>query len=131
MLGFPRHWFLLLKIRTLQFICIHQRLKNNFGNTQHIRPRDTQSFQIPLSFSCDQNGGRGSVVSASEFKPEDPGIDPFTGQGEDQFFYPFNSCVDLFVPDSPLCVWHAPKICAHIKEPTSICRKRVGFTAKW
>ena len=29
-----------------------------------------------------KNGGRSSVVSASEFKSGDPGLDPLVGQGE-------------------------------------------------
>ena len=32
------------------------------------------------------DGGRGSLVSASELKPEDPGFDPLAGQGDTQFF---------------------------------------------
>ena len=37
------------------------------------------------------NGGRSSVVRASEFKSEDPGFDPLAGQGRAQFFYPSES----------------------------------------
>ena len=35
-----------------------------------------------------QNGGCSSVVSASEFKLEDPGFDPQAEQGKGQFFCP-------------------------------------------
>ena len=65
------------------------------------------------------NGGRSSVVRASEFKPEDPRFDPLAGQGEGQFFCPprDNSCVDLFVPDPHFCVRHAPKFVCTLKIP--------------
>ena len=38
---------------------------------------------------------------------------------------PSHSCVDLFVPDPPACVRHAPK-CVCPLHPTPICHKRVG-----
>ena len=65
-----------------------------------------------------------------KFKSEDPGFDLLVGQGEGQFFCPseLNSCADLFALDSPACVWYAPK-CVRVKEPISICRKRVGLTS--
>ena len=44
--------------------------------------------------SCRVGGGRSSVVSALEFKSEDPGFDPLMGQGEGQFF--------LYPPESSL-----------------------------
>ena len=41
-----------------------------------------------------------------------------------------NSCADLFVPDPPIRVYGThPHTSAHVKNPTSICRKRVGPTA--
>ena len=55
------------------------------------------------------NRGRSSVVKTSEFKSEDPGFDPLEGQG------PLNSGADLFVPDSPSCVRHAPKFVCTLK----------------
>ena len=43
-----------------------------------------------------------------------------------------NSYVDLFVPDRPSsCVLYTARtnICAHVKHPISICRKRIGLAA--
>ena len=39
-----------------------------------------------------------------------------------------NSSADLFVPDPPSCVRHVQN-CAHVKDPVSICRKRVSLKA--
>ena len=41
-----------------------------------------------------------------------------------------NSCTDLLVPDRPhfVCTAHT-QMCTHVKDPISICRKRVGITA--
>ena len=48
--------------------------------------------KVPLtagnSWRRDNNGGRSSVVRASEFKAKDSGFDPLTRQGEGQCFYP-------------------------------------------
>ena len=43
------------------------------------------------------------MVSAAEFKSDDPGFDPLAGQGKKQFFLSLrvNTCADLFVPDPP------------------------------
>ena len=65
-------------------------------------------FQFDNCFS--NYGGRNSVVSASEFKSEDPEFDPLVGQGEGQYFCPFESTL---VPDPPLCVYGMrPNLCA-------------------
>ena len=40
-----------------------------------------------------------------------------------------NSCADLFVPDPSFMCTARTQICAHVKNPISICRKRVGITA--
>ena len=43
-----------------------------------------------------------------------------------------NSCADLIVPDPPLCVCvrtARTQIYAHVKDPISICYKRLGLTA--
>ena len=40
-----------------------------------------------------------------------------------------NSCADVFVPEPPSCLRHRTHICAHVKDPVSICRKRAGLTA--
>ena len=55
------------------------------------------------------------------FKSEDPRFDPLAEQGEEQFFLYLrvNSCADLFVPDPPSCVWHAPKCVHTLKIPYS------------
>ena len=70
------------------------------------------------------------MVSASEFKSEDPGFDPLAVQDEKVFLsFRDNSCTDLFVPDHHfVCTAHT-QICAHFKDPVSICHKRVGLTA--
>ena len=76
-------------------------------------------------------GGRGSVVSASEFKFEDPGFDPPTGQCEAQFSGPSESTlVQTCACLTPLRVYirHAIHLCPHVKDPISICHKRVGLT---
>ena len=55
-------------------------------------------------------GPRSSVVSASEFKPDDPGFDPQVAQGEGQFLHLSQSTlVQTCVPDLPSCVRHAPR----------------------
>ena len=89
------------------------------------------SPSLSMILMCTVHGCHGSVVRESEFKSEDPGFDPWAGQGEGQFFCPseVNSYVDLFLLDPPSCVQHAPKICAHVKDPISSCCKRVGLTA--
>ena len=79
------------------------------------------------------------MVRASEFKPEDHGFNLLARQEDGHFFIFFvfykslrvNSCAELFVPhEPPSCVVrHALKMCAHVKDPVSICRKRVGIIA--
>ena len=76
----------------------------------------------------------------SDFWSVDSGSDPLAGQGKRQFFCPFEStrllrrflCACLPLPPSPppsSCIWLAPKICAHMKDPVSVCCKGVGLTA--
>ena len=50
------------------------------------------------------------MVRELEFKSEDPGFDPLAGQ-----------CVQLSTARTQMC--------AHSKDPVSICRKRTGLTA--
>ena len=63
------------------------------------------------------------VVTALEFKAEDPGFDPQAGQCGTTVFLSLrvNSCADLFVPDPPpffkICVWHTPKFVRTLKIP--------------
>ena len=83
-----------------------------------------------------KNGRRtppGTLLSsrASEFKSEDPGFDPLAGQGEGQFFCPSESTlVQTYLCLNPPRVYGASThICALVKDPTSICRKRAGLTA--
>ena len=40
-----------------------------------------------------------------------------------------NSCADLFMPDPPFVSTERTQMCAHVKHPISICRKRLSFTA--
>ena len=66
-----------------------------------------------------KDAGHGSVVSESEFKPEDPGFDPLAGQGDIRFFCPSEStlvqtCLCLTPPPS---VWHAPTYLRTLKIP--------------
>ena len=78
--------------------------------------------------------GRDSVVSASELKSEDPGFDPAlvgAGRVRGSFFYPSEStlvqtCLCRLTPF--VCTARTQK-CAHVKDPISICCKRVGLTA--
>ena len=62
-------------------------------------------------------GGSSSVVSASEFKSEDPGFEPLARQGERRFFCPSESTsVQTCWCLTPLlCVWHAPKFVRTLK----------------
>ena len=39
-----------------------------------------------------------------------------------------NSSADLFVPDPPSCVRARTQTCTHVKDPISVCSKRVGLT---
>ena len=86
-----------------------------------------------LRFAVYHDAGdvRSSVVRASGIKSEDPGFDPLAGQGDKHFSLSLrvNICADLFVP-GPLFVCTArTQMCAHVEDPISICRKRVGLTA--
>ena len=80
---------------------------------------DAFSFNLIRPFAVDC-----ACVTASEVKSEDPGFDPLVGQNEGQFFCPSESTLVhiCFVPEPLLCVRHAPKMCAHVKDPISICR---------
>ena len=69
----------------------------------------------------ERDEARGSVVSASEYKSEDPGFDPLAERGEGPFFLSFriNSCADWFAPEpsSSSRVLHAPKFVRVLKIP--------------
>ena len=65
--------------------------------------------------------GPSSVVRASELKSEDPGFDPLAGQGESQLLCRLVCAWPPFV-----CMAHSP-ICAYVKDPITICHKRVRF----
>ena len=73
------------------------------------------------------------VISASELKSEDPGFDPLVGQGEGAVYLSLrvNSWADLFVPDPSFVLICGTQMCAHVKDPFSICRKKVGINAEW
>ena len=59
--------------------------------------------------------GRSSVVTASEFKSEDPGFDPVGG---DSFSIPPSQLLCRFdYPDPPWCVRHAPTFVRTLKIP--------------
>ena len=66
------------------------------------------------------------MVSESEFKSEDRGFDSPAGLGEEQFSQcPSESTfVQTCVSDAPFVCTTLTHICAHVKEPISICRKR-------
>ena len=72
----------------------------------------------------------GSVVRESEFKSEDPGFDPLLGQGEENHFSPSESTlVQTCLCLNPFLCTARTQICAHVKDPISIFRKRLGLTA--
>ena len=53
-------------------------------------------------------------------------FDPLAGQGQKLFFCLSEST--LVHPPPSLCVLHT-QMCAHVKDPISICRQRVALTA--
>ena len=67
--------------------------------------------------------GRSSVVTASEFKSEDPGFNPLAGQGGEgggQLFCPSESALSarlVCACDPPSCVWHVPIRVRTLKTP--------------
>ena len=70
----------------------------------------------------------------SEFQSKVPGFDSLAEQaGEGQFFKnpsessPVQTC--LQVPDPPFMCTARTQMCGHVKDPISICRKRIGLTA--
>ena len=74
------------------------------------------------------------MVRESDFKSEDRGFDPLAKQGEEQFFCPSESNL----VQTRLCLTPTPthlectariRMCAHVKDPISIWRKRLGLTA--
>ena len=72
------------------------------------------------------------MVRESEFESEDSGFDHLAAQDEEHFFFcPSESTlVQTCVCLTPLRVYSTHQnICAHVKDPISICRKRVGLTA--
>ena len=75
--------------------------------------------------------GCSSVVRGSEFKSEDPGFDLMAGTDGGQFFCSSGSTlVQTCLCLTPLFVYTArTHICTHVKDPISICRKRVGLAA--
>ena len=75
--------------------------------------------------------GRSSVVRGSEIKSEDPGFDPLAGQVEQPFFpLRVKSCADVLclTPSISVCTFRI-HMCAHVKDPISICLQSVGLTA--
>ena len=56
------------------------------------------------------------------------GRNPLAEQGKGQFFSvpPSQLLRNMCVPDPTSCARHVAKVCAHVKDPISICRKRVG-----
>ena len=105
-----------------------------------------------VSLIVRRSGGQGrcSVVRESEFKSEDPGFDPLAGQYKNQCFLSYRVTLSLkalsaigtlilsfasteaTLVQTCLCLQplrvKGTHICAHVKYPTSICRKRVGLT---
>ena len=88
-------------------------------NQTHMGVKWKVSIKLTWTSNGTSYGVRSSVVSTSEFKPEDPGFDPMVGKGEGQFFYPSESTIvqtRLIVPD-PLDTH--PNLCAQLKIPYS------------
>ena len=74
------------------------------------------------------NGGLSSMVKIVGIQIQRPLVRSPGGAGWGTvfLFLRVNSCADLFVPDLPLCVRHAPKS-VHVKYPISICHKSWWF----
>ena len=78
------------------------------------------------------DGGRSSMVPASKLiNSKILASIPWLGRVRDIFFCPseltlVQTCLYM---DPASCVMARTQICAHVKDPLSICRKRVGLTA--
>ena len=125
---------------SMSLFCIHQsklimKSMTTFSEERRsavLSCRDRSKQIIYKKHTMCITGGRGAVVRESEFKSEDPGFDPLAGQDERQFFCPSEAalCADLLVPDPSSWVRQAFDLfCAHVKDPISVCRKRVVVTA--
>ena len=73
----------------------------------------------PYNVTISSNGGRSSVVRASEFKPKDPVFDPLKEQADGQFLYPFETtCVQICLCLTQVfCVRHALKLVRTLNIP--------------
>ena len=112
------------RVLSVCFCCLTRSLPRNASESFPPSRRSTLDMFDGVCISV--------VFRESEFKSEDPGFDPLAGQGEEPVFYPsksINSCADLFVPDPPLVCMAHTQICAHVKDPISICHNRLGLTA--
>ena len=91
---------------------------NENKHTNYSVSQVTEQQNIPLqSANQPTDRGRGSVVRASKFKPEDPG---FRVRGTFSFlFHRVNSCADPPPPPPtlPSCVRHAPNFVRTLKIP--------------
>ena len=117
------------------FVCIlrmwsiseHRYVRGDLYKTMSVH-----GCQIPELTKQLTDGGRGSVVSASEFKSEDPGFDSLAEQGSAAVSVPPSRLLRRLVCAWPPYVCTArTHICSHDKDPISICRKikTVGLTA--
>ena len=72
-------------------------------------------------------------ASESSSNPRNPGFDLLAGQGEKQFcLYPSESThvqTCLCLTAGFVCTART-QMCAHVKDPISICRKRVGAASQ-
>ena len=72
-----------------------------------------------------EDGGRSSVIRATEFKSEDPGVDPLAGRSEGQLG--FFSLSESTLVQTCLCLTLPPFFVCTAQ--TQICHKIVGLTA--
>ena len=75
-----------------------------------------------------------SVVSLRvEIQSEDPGFDPLAGQGEKLSVHPSQLLCRLVCSLNPSsCAGTArTHICAHVKDPISICREKSRPHSRW
>ena len=70
------------------------------------------------------------MVLESEFKSDDPGFDPLAEQGEEQggvFVWSLRvNCVQTCLCLTPFVRTARTHMCVHVKDPISICRKRIS-----
>ena len=83
--------------------------------------------------SHERNSHWGNKMYQKKIKSEDPRFDPLVGQVEEQFFLYLQSqlvcrLVCAWSPRPFVCTART-QICVHVKDPISICHKRVGSTA--